>query len=365
MMPYVALTSVIAMMALTPRHGRKDAVLWALAFGVILVFTGLRHRVGMDWNNYSFRLQMISLLDPRMILGNREPGYDLLLWVSGQLGWGLYLPNLLGSTIFLAGLFRYARTTPAPWIALLVAMPYLVIAFSMSGARQSIAIGLLLLATASWGRSSLWVRVAYVAVASLFHISAIAFLILAVRDLRVSVWVRIVLAALLGGAALYVLRDSDAAESYRQLYVAGRNVVESGGALYHVMLNAGPALLYFAFPRYRAILLPNEMHRDLARFAIILIPISFVSSTGASRLSLYTFPVSMYLFAALPLVLDSRASRTLYRLGGAAAFVGLTVFWLTAATNSSAWLPYRNMLTEPERNLELCCRRAVTAGNLG
>jgi hypothetical protein len=233
----------------------------------------------------------------------------------------------------------------------------------MSGARQTIAIGILLLATASWHRSSLWARVAYVLVASLFHVSAAGFMVLTVRDLKIAGWAKIALGGVFAIAATYLLMTTEAAKSYTELYVTGEDVVVSGGALMHVMLNGAPALVYFALPaRYREILLPNALHRDLAKLAILLIPASFVASTAASRVSLYVFPVSMYLFAALPHALRGQGLRALARYAGAVGFVAVAVLWLAAANNSSAWVPYRNMLTEPAQALELCCRTVFLAG---
>ncbi len=58
MFPYIAVTGFIAIMALLFPSRRKQPLLWLFAFILLLIFVGLRHHVGMDWNNY---LMMIKL----------------------------------------------------------------------------------------------------------------------------------------------------------------------------------------------------------------------------------------------------------------------------------------------------------------
>jgi len=75
-----------------------------------------------------------------------------------------------------------------------------------------------------------------------------------------------------------------------------------------------------------------------------------VTSAAAGRVSLYLFPVSMHLFAAIPLALRSNTTRIAYRMGCMLFFTSLLVFWLLAAM---FWHAYRRRdklaLNEVER----------------
>lgn len=358
MLPYFLVTVPIALMAVMMPMYRRGPLLWGLAFVVIVVFVGLRHHVGMDWNNYLFMIHRANSGSLWQSFIFTEPGYAILLRVAGQNGWGVYGAYLMGTVIFAAGLFRYARSTPSPWIALLVAMPFLVVVISMSAARQAVTIGVLLWLAAEWSRSSAGKRVAFILVAASFHISAIGFIVFAFIDLRVPLWVKAIGSVLMVGLMAYVLEASGRAEYYNDLYGAGQSdLTHSSGAIFHVLLNAGPAAMSFLLGRRaREILLPDPFHRQMAILAIILIPVALLASTAASRISLYLFPVSMWFFAALPLLFRDSGMRMVSKVFFAFFFTGLLGFWLSAGNTALAYTNYRNVLFIPSQDLVLCCR---------
>jgi len=288
------------MAAVAPQH-RRSPFLWSIAFIVLTIFVGLRHHVGMDWNNYLHMIQKVNLSDFWHALTAVEPGYGLLLWIAGQNGWGVYGAYLLGTIIFMAGLFRFAKSTPAPWIALLAAMPYLVVVVAMSAARQAVSIGVLLWLFAEWKEASVAKRITLVIFASLFHFSASIFFAFVFLDLRLPIWVKAIAVSVISLMVVFVLDASGHADYYEATYLEDTQASFSPGAISHVLLNAGPALLCFLFGRrVRCILLPTRLQSQLAIFAIMLLMLAPVLSTVASRLSIYLFPVSMSFFATLP-----------------------------------------------------------------
>ncbi len=123
------------------------------AFVLVIVFIGLRHRVGMDWNNY---LRMSRAVEGRALFESMicEPGYAVLLWFSTWTGNSVYLVNVIGTVIFAAGVFRFARRCPEPWLALLAAVPVLFVVVGMSASRQAIAIGIVMWCFAGWEQST-------------------------------------------------------------------------------------------------------------------------------------------------------------------------------------------------------------------
>lgn len=355
MLPYFLVTVPIALMAVgTPMH-RRTPFLWGLAFVVILAFVGLRHHVGMDWNNYLYMIQKANFGSWWQSFTVAEPGYATLLWIAGQNGWGIYGAYFMGTLIFLAGLFRYAKTTPSPWIALLVAMPYLVIVISMSAARQAVAAGVLLWLTAEWTQATVGKRVALVLLATSFHTSAIGFLIFVFVDLRLPVWAKSIGTGIMAAAMMYIIQQSGRLATFDNQYISGQTI-DSGGALFHVMLNSGPALMYYLLGRKRrTLLIPNTFHRNMVVLAIILLPLSFLYSTVASRLTIYLFPVSMWFFAAIPLLLRKNEAG-LYKFLVGIFFIAILAVWLNFANNSSAHQNYRNALFVPGFELVLCCK---------
>lgn len=355
MLPYFFVTIPIALMAVVTPMYRRTPFLWGIAFVVVLVFVGLRHHVGMDWNNYLYMIQRANVSGLWDSFRVSEPGYALLLWVAGQNGWGIYGAYFMGTLIFAAGLFRYAKVTPSPWIALLVAMPYLVIVISMSAARQAVAAGVLLWLTAEWSRATIGMRAALVLLASSFHISAIGFLIFIFLDLRLSIWMKSLGTCIMVAVIIYILEQSGRLATFDANYFSDQKI-ESGGAFFHVALNSGPALVYFLLGHYRrSHLIPHSFHTHMVITAILLLPLSLIFSTAASRFSIYLFPVSMWFFAAMPMFLSKKQGVT-FKVLVSIFFVIILAVWLKFATNAGAHENYRNMLFVPLNELALCCR---------
>ena len=357
MLPYYLLIIPIAAMAVFAPKQRVDPVAWGLAFFAIVIFVGLRHHVGMDWNNYLIMIWRANTGDFWNAFNYAEPGYALILWISGQLGWGVYGAYLVGTIIFAAGLFRYAKTTPAPWMALLVAVPFPVIVVAMAAARQAVAIGILLWLVADWDKSTMAKRIAIILFAWTFHASAIIFLLFVFLDIKSHWLIKFLGSVVAGLAAYYFLERTGQADYYDTLYVSGQTeLTRSSGAIFHVLLNGGPALLAFVSGRrVRNILIPNKLHRNMAITAILLIPLSFVVSAASGRLTLYLFPVSMYIFAAMP-QLFVKSDKILLRGLLAVFFVGLLAFWLNFGNSSIAHKKYQNALLVPTYELRFCCR---------
>lgn len=358
MFPYFAVTGLIAVLAYTMPPRRLDRWLWVIAFLVVLLFVGLRHHVGMDWNNYLIMIERAASGSLMNAFNYAEPGYATLLWVSGQLGFGVYGSNFVGSLILTLGLFRYASTTQSPWIALLVAMPMLVVVVAMSANRQAVAIGVLLWLIAKWDTTSVVKRILGILVAALFHVSALFFLVFAMADMSFRKDVKFIMTGLLVAVLFIIFQWSGYLEYYDQLYIRGKTeMMESAGALYHVFFNAGPALLFLFLPKIqRSKLFPNDLHRNMAFLAMLLIPGALIFSTASSRISLYLFPVSISVLSAIPILFYSSKEQNFVKYLLSVFLVLVLYVWITYANNSPAYLPYKNMLFTPHSELQLCCR---------
>lgn len=359
MLPYFIVAGCIAFMALISPAHRVHYFTWGAAFLTLLVFVGLRHKVGMDWNNYLIITERIGTDTLANALSDRtEPGFALLTWASTQLNMGVYGVNFVGSGVFLFGLFKYAKRTPYPWIALLTALPMLIVVVSMSASRQIIAIGIILLLVANFEDLSIFKRTIYVLIASTFHQSAILFLSLIIVRLKIRLWIKIALSLVFFAAALVVLDLSGYAEYYDDLYITGQTAATtSEGALLHVLYNAGPATAALLLKPIRI-----EMWRIspitviMALGAIALVPLSLVFSTASSRVSMYFYPVAMLAFSLVPSIIATSNDKAITKYLIALFFPAVLWLWLTLSNSGHAYIPYGNVLTAPDHLLRFCCK---------
>ena len=142
MLPYWCLFLVAAGMAVRKRHGvlgpyvGSRGGLWGLFFVVLGVIIGLRPEVGGDWYNYLRILELARLELLPEALTKKDPAYALINWFAANRWGDIYLVNSVCALFFSWGLYAFCRAQPRPWLAVVVAMPYLITVVAMGYARQ-------------------------------------------------------------------------------------------------------------------------------------------------------------------------------------------------------------------------------------
>jgi len=322
---------VVLLIALVPAAlsvlDRRSSTPAVVAYALLLiVFTGLRDQIGVDWSGYEIKMSKVLADGLPAILFQVEPAFSLLNMASDALGFGVYGVNLVCASLFVGGLLAFALRTTFPWVAMVVVVPYLVYVVSMSGVRQAAAMGICFFMLSRWWQLSLPARLGYILLAAMFHASAVVFLIFLVVGVRMRTGTKVALVS----ALIFMVAGLQAASSFLDKYNATyvEKNVESTGAIFHVMLSAFPAVLYLTLASW---------------LVVLLVPMTFVSSTAASRLSLYFSFLQMWIYPALIHVFgQARSTMALY-----VTVLSLAVFtvYFGLGTFAYAYMPYQNVLT--------------------
>lgn len=334
------------------RRSRGDPVLHMhLLIGILLVtlMIGTRFDVGGDWRPYELMFGYVRHVSLVRALNQGDPGYQFVNWVVQQWNGEIWWVNLFSAAIFAWGLARLCRNQPRPILAVLVAVPYLIIVVAMGYTRQSIAIGILMAGLASLGRGGSVVRFAiYVAVAALFHKTAVLVLPLVIfagrRDRLLNV--------IAGAAASVLFFDLFLSASTAQLMKNYLDVrFSSQGAWIRVILNLVPAALLLARPgRFGFSVQEEKVWRYIA-YAACALPVILIaspSSTAVDRMALYLMP--------LQIVILSRAYMLFKKPQTGVVVVILYSFlvqfvWLNYAQHAKLWTPYRSFMFEDASEL--------------
>lgn len=346
MTPYIALILLPAFFSLiNPRVVSKPA--WIFVFCVYIVFVGLRYDVGPDWAQY-IQLHYFTGLDNFFdVLASSEPLSYLLFWVSDNLGLDVYLTNIVAAIIMMTGVYAFAKSTQSPWLALLAASPYLIIVIGMSGIRQAMATGVILLLLAKWDNLKLISRAAIILIASMFHTSAIVAFIFLVTQLRAKPFIKITIggalllfAILLGGS---VSTFSEGIAKYEARYIGGAGTI-SLGSLFHIAMIAIPAVIGFLFRRQIRPYVDKPQLLTFGLYAsVVVLALNAVSTTAASRLTVYLYFIPMIVYSAFSMILG-RNNTMVMAMAISMLHVLILVAWFAFANNSHSFLPYQNVL---------------------
>jgi len=343
MIPFWMLFLIPAWAALVPRRLPERQALWMwFAVGALYaVLMGFRHEVGGDWFVYLPHFLDAKAASFREMLAWGDPGYNGLNWLFARIGGSIYWVNFVCASALMAGTVVFCRRQPNPWLALVAAVPYMLIVVGMGYTRQAGALGFALLGLSALGAGRVRAFVVWIIVGALFHKSAV--LLLPIAALASSRNRLLTVTLILATTALtYYLLLADSAERLWVNYVQAD--MQSEGGPVRVMMNALPATLLLVFRRR---LVPDAVERRLwcwlAVFALACLPLVGLASTAVDRVALYLIPLQLFVFARLPRLASTTRTRTPLVLAIIAYYGAVQFVWLNFATHAQYWTPYHFM----------------------
>jgi hypothetical protein len=348
MIPYWILFFIPATFALSThrpvQYGSKRwSQNWKLMFAILLLMIGLRHEVGGDWFNYLGHIQSAAYQTFSEVLTGGDPAYGFLNWIAAKGDWGSYLVNTACAVLFSWGLVVFCRRQPRPWLAMTVAIPYLVIVVAMGYTRQGAAIGLAMLGLVALADRKLLRFALFIALAAAFHKSAVILMPLAAlasskRKLFTVMWVGFF------SLVLYWTFLQESVESLSSSYLDVE--MASAGAAIRVFMNAVPAALFLLY-RTRFQLSRDERNfwswLSLIALGFVVLLVISSSSTAVDRVALYMIPLQLFVLSRIPEVLGSRSGKgnDTWNMAVVGYSALVQFVWLFFAVHASWWLPYQ------------------------
>ena len=344
MLPYWLLFSLWAAGAVQAERRAEQTlqpVFFVAACVVTTLMVGLRFQVGGDWGAYQRIYEDIYFLALPEALGTTDPGYATLNWLGVQFGLGIGFVNTICATIFMVGVGRLAWKQPNPSLAMLIAVPYLVIVVAMGYTRQAAAIGLICLAVADASETKILKLVLLSGFAALFHKTAILILPL----LLVPVLRRNVIYGAIGALAfiaVFVVLLRDASDELITNYV--NSSYDSQGATIRVAMTVVPGVIFLIFRDRFVVPKFQKSFWAVSALASILLVAALAASaasSGVDRMSLYFIPLQFFVYSRLPFIFGQDGKALPSVLLGVIAYCVLIQFvWLNYADNANYWLPY-------------------------
>jgi EpsG family len=322
--------------------GQRLALIGFVVFYTLLA--GLRQDVGGDWINYQVIYDDIRLDTLSYALSSTDPLYGALNWISAQMGAEIYLVNGICGLLLVWGVTSASSKFSEPWLAIAMAVPYLLIVVGLGYVRQGAAIGMLLLAISAYERGRIVSTIVMLFIAIGFHSTAVmVFPLFGWALSRRYPFLAVIFVAL--SVVTYIAVVIPRIEQFDASYL--QTEYDSTGAVPRVLMSAVPAALVLARLRSFA---PDVRSRSVwismaatGLFALFALAVS-PSTTAVDRAALFFSPVQMAAYGEFRALSNlSQRAPLLYRsaLILLAAFV--QVVWLIFATNAPFWVPYHSL----------------------
>lgn len=345
MLPYWLLFGACAIGALIAQsqvdESRPHPMLWVMGL-VIALMVGLRYEIGADWDAYLDIFEISSYSSIEQSLARSDPAFQLINWWAADNNWRIWVVNLVCGGLFSWGLIRFCLVQPFPWIALTVAVPYVVIVVAMGYTRQGAALGIIFAGLANYlRRESILKFAAYIAFAATFHATAVVAFVLVALTSRRNRLVNFI-GAIAVAILFYNLFLSSSVERFYGIYI--KTGYSSQGALIRVLMDVSAAALFvFAGRKLAFSEIEYKIWRNfaIASFAALAALLISPSSTAVDRLAVYLLPIQIAVFGRLPAL----AARNEFGRWVPILLLGIVQFvWLNFAQFARLWLPYQTFL---------------------
>lgn len=330
---------------------RAQVTIWVIVATFATLIIGFRYEVGGDWQGLFELSSYYAGKGLHVAISYESLAYGLINWASVKLGLGIYGVNITCGAILVAGLAVFCRRQPIPWLAWLIATPYLLVVVGMGYTRQSAALGFLLLGLVCLEDKRVWRYFVLLAIGVTFHETVLLMAPLGILAWRQNVWVKLVmLGTFVSIVVIWFLLSEYAGElwdNYIWRYrTSGFDAAQfqSIGAYYRVWMNVIPAALFLLFLKQWIKCFDNSLIWVAIAIASIA-SVFFVGyfSTPIDRLNIYLAPIQLYFWSRVPVVVSDRMARTIIILATIFIYGLVLLFWLQFGRNSGNWIPYQSV----------------------
>ena len=340
MLVYLGIYSFLALSAVG--NYQRSHTVYFLFIGFFLVwFMGFRYETGCDYFGYLHRWRYFTPPSSlAQLLEGEEAGFAFLMGSIKAYGLDYTWLNVTVSTILVFCYIRFASAHAFAPLILALLFPVIIIQLGMSGIRQALAGGFLMLAFNTFAKKQkLWTAI-WIFVGMQFHTSVVIFLPIALLAGREINSLRLLVAmAILGPLSALLLADRF--ETYDSRYI--QNTVTSGGAVIRYILIFLPVLFFISYRRRVQRVFPDVFPLlELGTITILsLAPLVVLSTIALHRLNYYVMPLSVLLCVYVAAVMSKKTSQA-QRLP-VIAYGTYSLFWfLSSGHAQSCYLPYEN-----------------------
>jgi len=363
---YWFMFSIPVLMSILPikfNNSLNYRLLLTYAF-ICVLFIGFRFEVGGDWGIYLEKSTDIHSKSFTEIFNPNNIGYTIVTWISTKSGLGLIGTNVFCASVFMFGLHKLCKTQPYPWLAYVVAFPYLITVVAMGYVRQSFVIGIAFWCFSIWQKSEKYHEIKIIILALIgitFHkISLFILPLIFIRNRgKFFNYYFILIGLLVLIIILYYLSLIQTIPLYIEHYIIKSNIHKYGenpsvtisyGVMTRMLMNIPPCLLLIYFYRNFKEFGDRRLWTLISFFSIIAFLASSYASTFIDRLGLYLISLQIVVYSRIPLFINNVNVRKLFIYAICIFYFSVFFVWLNYSDSSWAWIPYNFSFNPPVAN---------------
>lgn len=343
MLPYLSIFALFGLVGLRDESDKARSFLIPVGLGLIW-FMGLREFVGCDYMGYLNRYDAERFGDLGTTFRANELGFELITQAFAQSGASFFAFQAFVSAIIVICYLRFASRHPYPMLIVALMLPLLVVQLGMSGLRQAMAVGLVLLAFDAFIEKRRILTATWIIAAFLFHSSAIVFLPIAfIAGRQISLPRLIAAFAILAPVAAFLLGDRAAIYSNRYVeQIYGEQ--DANGAWFRYALSVIPTLFFLyhrerikeAYPKQYQLLLVGAL------FVASLSLTALISTVALHRFNYYALPLAILMAVYGTKAVATRPASM--RLAWLGIFGGYMLSWFLLSSHAErCYIPYQNI----------------------
>lgn len=340
MFVYLGVFSALAVSSIG-NYRSRHAMFFVFAGLFLVWFMGFRYETGCDYYGYYHR--WVHFFPPSslaQLFQGEEAGFAFLMGSIKSSGLDYTWLNVAASVILVFCYIRFASAHRFAPLILALLFPIIIIQLGMSGIRQALAGGFLMLAFNAFARKEkLWTAI-WILAGMQFHASVIMFLPMALLAGREVSTIRLLaVLVVLGPVAAMLLADRF--DTYESRYIEGN--VTSGGAIFRYALIFLPVPLFIRYSSRLRSTFPEVY--PLLKFGVLIItalaPLVVLSSIALHRLNYYVMPLSILLCVYVGAIISRKPSQGHFL--AVLAYGSYSLFWFLSSRHAqSCYVPYEN-----------------------
>lgn len=308
---------------------------------------GFRYFTGGDYVTYYFMTEYIRGAPLSYALAFGDPGFEFVSYIMLKIGWDLYGINVFCALALVIGCARLAWRTPAPWIGMMAAVPYILIVIGMGYIRQAAAMGFIMLSLVNFIERR-WARgIIYFLFAITLHISSLVVVpIVAAVAARRQPLLLLPVAAI-GAIAFFFILSGARMDQFQAGYID--TGYASKGAFIRLLMNFVPAVFFLLY--HGKINAPKDekllwiLVSWISIIFLAILPLS-PSTTALDRTGLFFSPLQIFVFGYFLKIMGSKGRvNSIYIIMLISYLIAVQMVWLFFAEYSYLWVPYRWIFT--------------------